>query len=89
MKMGKTMPLAPLLRIGRGVTAIIGGGGKTTLLYMLTEELRKKGSVLLCTSAHIRIPEQYRRSPEGRRSCAGRFRRAEPSARVLTRSPAS
>lgn len=53
------MQLAPLLRIGRGVTAIIGGGGKTTLLYTLIEELRKKGSVLLCTSTHIRIPEQY------------------------------
>ena len=43
------MQIAPLLNIGRGVTALIGGGGKTTLLYTLTEELRKKGTVLLCT----------------------------------------
>lgn len=53
------MQIAPLLNIGRGVTALIGGGGKTTLLYTLTEELRKKGSVVLCTSTHIRVPERY------------------------------
>ena len=53
------MQIAPLLHIGRGVTAIIGGGGKTTLLYTLTEELRKKGAVVLCTSTHILVPEQY------------------------------
>lgn len=53
------MQIAPLLEIGRGVTALIGGGGKTTLLYTLAEELRKKGGVILCTSTHIRVPEQY------------------------------
>ena len=53
------MQIAPLLRVGRGVTALIGGGGKTTLLYTLAEELREKGSVILCTSTHIRVPEQY------------------------------
>ena len=53
------MKISPLLHIGRGVTALIGGGGKTTLLYTLTEELRKTGSVVLCTSTHIRVPEQY------------------------------
>ena len=53
------MQIAPLLNIGRGVTALIGGGGKTTLLYTLTEELRKKGTVLLCTSTHIMRPTQY------------------------------
>lgn len=53
------MKISPLLHIGRGVTALIGGGGKTTLLYTLAEELRKSGSVVLCTSAHIRVPEQY------------------------------
>ena len=53
------MRIAPLLHIGRGVTALIGGGGKTTLLYTLAEELRKTGSVVLCTSTHIRVPEQY------------------------------
>lgn len=53
------MQIAPLLNIGRGVTALIGGGGKTTLLYTLAEELRKKGTVLLCTSTHILRPTQY------------------------------
>ena len=53
------MQIAPVLRIGRGVTALIGSGGKTTLLYTLTEELRRRGSVILCASAKIRVPEQY------------------------------
>ena len=42
--------------IERGVTAIIGGGGKTTLLYALADSLRQNGSVLLATSTHIRRP---------------------------------
>lgn len=53
------MQIAPMLKIGRGVSALIGGGGKTTLLYTLAEELRRTGSVLLCTSTHILPPEQY------------------------------
>ena len=59
------MQIAPLLQIGRGVTALIGGGGKTTLLYTLAEELRGKGRVLLCTSTHIRLPERYPLVTEG------------------------
>ncbi len=51
--------ISSLLEIERGVTAIIGGGGKTTLMYALAEGLRKIGSVILCTSTHIRIPDQY------------------------------
>lgn len=53
------MEIASLLNVGRGVTAIVGAGGKTTLLYTLAEELRAAGSILLCTSTHIRRPEQY------------------------------
>jgi len=48
-----------MLNVERGVTALIGGGGKTTLLYTLAQELRNDGSVVLCTSTHIRIPEGY------------------------------
>lgn len=50
------MQIAPLLRIGRGVTAVIGGGGKTTLIDTLARELRRQGSVIRTTSTHIRRP---------------------------------
>ena len=53
------MQIAPLLQIGRGVTALIGGGGKTTLMYTLAEELKSRGKVIICTSTKIRLPEQY------------------------------
>ena len=53
------MQIAPLLHIGRGVTAIIGGGGKTTLIETLAGELSKKGKVIITTTTHIRRPEQY------------------------------
>ena len=42
-----------------GITALIGGGGKTSTMYALSEELRKKGSVIVCTSTHILCPPQY------------------------------
>lgn len=50
------MDIAPLLNIRPGVTAIIGGGGKTTLLYALGEELSKVGRVILTTTTHIFVP---------------------------------
>ena len=53
------MQIAPLLHVGRGVTAIIGGGGKTTLMETLAEELSKKGKVIITTTTHIRRPAQY------------------------------
>lgn len=53
------MKIAALLQIGRGVTAIIGGGGKTTLMEVLAEELSQKGSVILTTTTHIHRPAQY------------------------------
>lgn len=40
-----------------GVTAIIGGGGKTTLLYRLAQELSKDHSVIVATSTHIFPPD--------------------------------
>ena len=43
--------LAPRLGIPRGVTAVIGSGGKTTLLRTLAEGL--SGTVLLCTTTQI------------------------------------
>ena len=53
------MQIAPLLQIGRGVTALIGGGGKTTLMYTLASELKSRGKVIICTSTKIKLPEQY------------------------------
>ena len=48
------MTLARLLDIRPGVTAVIGSGGKTTLLRMLGEELAEAGGrVLLCTTTKI------------------------------------
>lgn len=40
-----------VLKIMPGVTALVGSGGKTTLLRVLAGEL--PGTVLLCTSTHI------------------------------------
>ena len=48
------MRIAELLRLRPGVTAIIGGGGKTSLMYRLAEEL--PGRVLVCTSTRILPP---------------------------------
>lgn len=48
------MKLAELLEIRPGITAVIGGGGKTTLLRTLGEALAAGGSrVLLCASAKV------------------------------------
>ena len=48
------MGLAELLDIRPGVTAIIGSGGKTTLLQMLGEELAEQGCrVILTTTTKI------------------------------------
>lgn len=47
------MELAKLLDVHPGVTAVIGGGGKTTLLRTLGEELAERNRVLLCTTTKI------------------------------------
>ena len=47
------MTLSQLLDIRPGVTAVIGGGGKTTLLRTLGEELAGRHTVLLCTTTKI------------------------------------
>lgn len=43
--------LSTLLEIRRGVTALIGSGGKTSLMLRLCREL--PGTVIVCTSTHI------------------------------------
>ena len=52
------MDISALLAVEKGVTALIGGGGKTTLMYTLAEELRRRGTVIVTTSTHIQKPEQ-------------------------------
>lgn len=42
-----------LLEIRRGITAVIGGGGKTSLLRTLGEELSGDHRVLLCTTTKM------------------------------------
>ena len=47
------MSLSALLAVAPGVTAVIGGGGKTTLLSVLGRELSARGRVVLCTTTKI------------------------------------
>lgn len=47
------MTFASALDVRRGVTAVIGGGGKTTLLRRLGQELQQRGTVLLCTTTKM------------------------------------
>ena len=51
------MELSQALAVRRGVTAIIGGGGKTTLMEGLAAELSGHSRVIVCTTTHI-YPEQ-------------------------------
>ena len=46
------------LEIPRGVTALVGGGGKTTLMLRLAREISKDGArVIVTTTTHIFPPE--------------------------------
>lgn len=53
------MRLGDALKIEKGVTAVIGSGGKTTMLHKLAEELSQHGTVIMSTSTHMRPSEQY------------------------------
>ena len=50
------MELRELLGIRPGVTALIGGGGKTTMMYALARELAERGTVICTTTTHIWPP---------------------------------
>lgn len=50
------MRLSDRLAIPRGVTAVVGGGGKTSLIWRLAQELSQRATVLIATTAHIRPP---------------------------------
>lgn len=47
------MELWELLEIPMGITAVIGGGGKTSLLRTLGRELSRRHRVVLCTTTKI------------------------------------
>lgn len=49
------MQFVEALQISKGITAIMGSGGKTSLMLRLAEELSR--SVILCTSTRIYPPE--------------------------------
>lgn len=51
------MRISDFLPIPQGITAILGGGGKTTLLLRLARELRGTGRVIVATSTHIFPPQ--------------------------------
>ena len=51
------MELNELLALPRGLTAVIGSGGKTTTMYTLARELSRRGSVICTTTTHIFPPE--------------------------------
>ena len=51
------MELWELLGIRPGLTAVIGSGGKTSLLRVLARELSRHGTVLLATTTHIMRPD--------------------------------
>ena len=51
------MELWELLHIRPGVTALIGGGGKTTAMYTLAWELSRRAAVICTTTTHILPPD--------------------------------
>lgn len=52
------MKLFECLKIEKGVTAVIGGGGKTTLTHALARELAPFGKVIVTTSTKIWPPQE-------------------------------
>lgn len=54
------MQFCEALGLGRGITSIIGSGGKSSLLDRLAEELRERGRVVLCTTTHMFPPPGLR-----------------------------
>jgi probable selenium-dependent hydroxylase accessory protein YqeC len=52
------MKLSKSLELRRGVTALIGGGGKTSLMVHLARELGEEYTVICCTTTKIWPPAQ-------------------------------
>ena len=54
------MKISEILQISKGITSIIGGCGKTTLMLTLAQELAQVGTVIICTSTRILPPDGIR-----------------------------
>jgi len=56
--MKKNDSLATAFDVPQGITAMVGGGGKTTLMLRLAQELAQRGArVIVTTTTHIFPPE--------------------------------
>ena len=55
--MYKSNKFCDILKISKGVTALTGSGGKTSLMMRLAEELCERGRTVICTTTHIMRPE--------------------------------
>ena len=55
--MYKSNKFCDILEINKGITAIIGSGGKTSLMMRLAEELCERGRTVIGTTTHIMRPE--------------------------------
>lgn len=53
------MKLYELLGIKKGITAVVGSGGKSTLIYTLARELGLVGRVIVTTTTHILNDDKY------------------------------
>ncbi|MDO4572696.1 MAG: selenium cofactor biosynthesis protein YqeC, partial [Clostridia bacterium] len=49
--------LSAALAAPRGVTALVGGGGKTTLMFRLARELAAAHKVVVATTTHVMRPQ--------------------------------
>lgn len=54
---GEHVELRELLGVRSGVTALIGGGGKTAMMYTLARELAAHGTVICTTTTRILPPD--------------------------------
>ena len=52
-------PLYQMLGVQPGITAVIGAGGKSTLIQVLAEELSGAATVIVTTSTHIFRPNHW------------------------------
>lgn len=51
--------ITDVLKIDKGVTAVIGGGGKTTLISTLAKELKDSFTVIITTTTHIYQSDEF------------------------------